>query len=512
MSDWTQGYVVDIEYTYGYYGELNPLRLAMAFLYAGLVPPRIATACELGYGQGVTVNIHAAASDVRWYGTDFHPAHAAFAQALAEESRSGAQLFDQSFAEFCTRSDLPDFDYVALHGIYSWISGENQKVIVDFLRRKLKVGGVLYISYNTTPGFAPIGPVQQLMAKHAELMAPPSQSSLAKADAAIEFVERVLALNPIYAAANPTVPDRVRTIKGQNRHYVAHEYLNEHWRPLAVAELAEHLAPAKLGFACSATYLDHIDAVNLTPEQHRFVADIADPVFRQTVRDFMINQQFRRDYWVKGGRRLAPFEQVTAIRQQQVVLVANRGEVIFNVTGALGQREMAAGIYGPILDVLADDKVHAIGDIERALSGHNMRLATLYEALMVLVGKGDVVPAQDEEIQSRLRAQTDRLNLTTLERARGGGELGFLASTVTGGGAIAAPRFHQLFLLALRQGRNTPDELGRFVWDIIAAQGQRVAKDNKPLESEAENLAELTGQAREFLDKRMPIIRRLQIG
>jgi len=44
---------------------------------------------------------------------------------------------------------LPDFDYIGLHGIWSWISDENRQVIVDFIRKKLKVGGVLYISYNT---------------------------------------------------------------------------------------------------------------------------------------------------------------------------------------------------------------------------------------------------------------------------------------------------------------------------------------------------------------------------
>jgi hypothetical protein len=29
--------------------------------------------------------------------------------------------------------------------------------------------------------------------------------------------------------------------------------------------------------------------------------ELPDPTFRQSVRDFMVNQQFRRDYWIKGG-------------------------------------------------------------------------------------------------------------------------------------------------------------------------------------------------------------------
>ena len=65
MSDWTAGYVTDIDYTYGYYVELNPLRLRLPFLKAGLVPPLTGTACELAFGQGVSTNLHAAASSAR---------------------------------------------------------------------------------------------------------------------------------------------------------------------------------------------------------------------------------------------------------------------------------------------------------------------------------------------------------------------------------------------------------------------------------------------------------------
>src|ERR671924_18733 len=102
MTNWTLGYLAAaaVDYTYGYYAELNPLRVKFAFLDAGLEPPDIRVACELGYGQGVSVNIHAAASNIEWWGTDFNPSQAAFAQSLAEAAGSGAHLYDQSFAEF----------------------------------------------------------------------------------------------------------------------------------------------------------------------------------------------------------------------------------------------------------------------------------------------------------------------------------------------------------------------------------------------------------------------------
>ncbi len=94
MSDWTSGYVADIGYTYGYYTELNPLRVKLAFLHAGLVAPEMGTACELGFGQGLSTVMHAAASVVHWCGTDFNPAQAGFAQELERVSETGARLYD----------------------------------------------------------------------------------------------------------------------------------------------------------------------------------------------------------------------------------------------------------------------------------------------------------------------------------------------------------------------------------------------------------------------------------
>ncbi len=66
--------------------------------------------------------------------------------------------------------------------------------------------------------------------------------------------------------------------------------------------MAESLEPERLHYACSAHYLDHIDGINLTEEQQTFLKEITDPLFRESIRDFMVNQQFRRDYWVKGAR------------------------------------------------------------------------------------------------------------------------------------------------------------------------------------------------------------------
>src|SRR5439155_19321850 len=131
-----------------------------------------------------------------------------------------------------------------------------------------------------------------------------------------------------------------------DRHYLAHEYFNRDWTAMLFAELAASLAPAKLSYACSAHYFDHIDTLNLTPEQHAFLTQIPDPMLRQSARDFVVNQQFRLDYWVRGARRLSPLEQREALRRLKVILVTNPGSTApFTVQGALGQRELSPVVY-----------------------------------------------------------------------------------------------------------------------------------------------------------------------
>jgi SAM-dependent methyltransferase len=509
MSDWTLGYVADIGYTYGYYLELNPQRAKLAFLNAGLVAPEFGTACELGFGQGLSVNIHAAASVCSWHGTDFNPAQAGFAQELAAVSGANAHLYDEAFDEFAKR-DLPEFDYIGLHGIWSWISDENRAVIVEFIRRKLKVGGVLYISYNTLPGWGTFAPMRHLMTEHAEVIGADGVGIVSRIDGALDFTEKLLATNPLFARANPLVNDKIKQINAQNRHYLAHEYFNRDWHPMHFATMAQWLEPAKLTYACSAHYLDSVEAVNLTPEQQAFLKDIQDPMFKQTVRDFMVNQQFRRDYWVKGARRLTPLEQAQALRDQRFVMTAHRPDVTLKVTGALGEATLTEKVYAPVLDLMADHKTRSLEQIEQAVKDAGISFAQLIQTVLVLCGNGTLSSVQDEAAITKAKKHADKLNPHLMLKARSSNDISALASPVTGGG-LGVGRFQQLFALAIKLGKKKPEDWAAFVEQTLASLGQKIVKEGKPLDTSEQQLAELTRQAHEFANKQLPILKALQV-
>ena len=510
MTDWTSGYVADIDYTFGYYTELNPLRVKLAFLNAGLVAPDYGTTCELGFGQGISTNIHAAASLTSWHGTDFNPAQAGFAQGLAAVSGAAATLYDDAFADFVVRSDLPDFDYIGIHGIWSWISEENRAIIVDFIGRKLKVGGVLYISYNTLPGWASFAPIRHLMTQHANIIGTEGNGIVSRIDGALGFTEKLLATNPAFARANPLVAERLGKIKEQNRHYLAHEYFNRDWHPMHFATMQEWLASAKLSYACSAHYLDHVDDINLTTEQQAFLKDIPDLLFRETVRDFCINQQFRKDYWVKGARQLNALERAEALRAQKVMLTNPRADVTLKVVGAIGEATMQEAVYNPILDALADHKPKTLGQLELLVKDQGVVFAQLMQAVMILTGAGHLAAVQDDTLIPKAKKYTDKLNTGLINKARSSNDITFLASPVTGGG-VTVGRFQQLFLLAISQGKKQPADWALLVWQLLQAQGQLLIKEGKTLTTPEENIAELTEQAKIFADKQLPILKALQI-
>src|SRR5947208_479030 len=111
---WSAGYITEVDYTFGYYRDLAPRLLEFNLLLNSIEPPPARSLCylELGYGQGVSANIHAAAVPGRFIGTDINPAHATHAWTLSQASGADVRFYDESFAEFGNRTDVPEFDYI----------------------------------------------------------------------------------------------------------------------------------------------------------------------------------------------------------------------------------------------------------------------------------------------------------------------------------------------------------------------------------------------------------------
>jgi SAM-dependent methyltransferase len=352
---WTEGYVSEVNYTSGFYGELSPLKLGLATLIKSIQPPDSSqefTYCELACGQGFTTNILAATyPHAQFYANDFNPSHIATARDLAAKAgMNNILFFDDSFEEFLER-DLPQFDFISLHGIYSWISARNRQAIVNFIRRNLKVGGLVYISYNALPGWSAAMPMQALMLRHGQHS---SESILTRIEQALNFTGELLEANASYFAQNPILKSRYERLKEQNRYYLAHEYFNQEWNSFYFDEVAKELEDAKLKYVGSAHINDHIDTVNLSPSAQEKLAKISDPIYREVVRDFFVNSQFRRDIFSRGYLILTSQEQLKQLQETQFALIVNPANIKLEQQFPVGEVKLQETVYQPICEVLAE--------------------------------------------------------------------------------------------------------------------------------------------------------------
>ncbi len=512
MSDWTSGYVADVEYTMGYFNELNPVRLPLGLLNAGYTPPVVKNACELGFGLGMSIAMHAVTQPhINWYGDDFNPDHVLFARWLGDAGGADAVLTDESFEAFCRRDDLPMFDMIGLHGIWSWVTPANRDIIVDFIDRKLNVGGVVYCSYNVMPGWTVAAPIRELLVMHAQMTGGKGHGSNQKMDAALSFVGELFDREPAYLVANPQAKAKFDQMKTMPKGYLSHEYMNTSWYPMYFNQIADIFAEAKLEFAGSASFADAVEELHYSPAQQAWLAGIDNEPFRETMRDFMRNAQFRKDYWVKGGLALSQAEQVERIRDVRLVTLNTREAIALSVSTTRGEITLLPEIYDPILDMLMDYRVHSFRDIERAVQDKGVQFGQILQAVMVMTGIGHIGFAQSETEVAAARPRARKMNTAILRRAQQQDGLNYLASPVTGGG-MALGRIDQLFVQSWQAGGDGPAAWVGHAYSSLEAVGHRVVVADKPTDSEEESRTELLRIAENFAARILPVLQGLEIA
>jgi hypothetical protein len=262
---------------------------------------------------------------------------------------------------------------------------------------------------------------------------------------------------------------------------------------------------------CSANSLDQVNAINITEAQEAMIADQTNPLFRETVRDICMNQQFRKDLWIKGPKRLDKFEQMEALFNLSLVLTELRDEVELSVNGMLGPVKLKAETYNPILDFFADYQPKKLGELLQAMQPLGIGMDKVMQAMMILTGKQTLQLAQSADEIANAKLKTDPLNHFLLKKARGRDDMTLLASPITGGG-IDVQGYEMLFLLAMRFGHHTPDTIAPFAWGLLKQRGVQLHRNGQWLDTDADNLAELTKQVEFFLTEPLKLYQALGVA
>lgn len=501
------GYVQGIDYTHGYCAELAPGLIELACASHGIAglggrPPRY---LELAFGQGVSLNIHAAATPGEYWGMDFNPAHAANARALAAASGSGLTVFEDSFEAFAAREDLPEFDVIATHGTWSWISAANRHLVVEIARRRLAPGGLFFVSYNCMPGWASEVPLRQLLMQHAELADAPQTDIVTRIDAAIGFAQSLSGAGARFFRRHDTLDTWLADMRGRSPAYLAHEYFNRDWHPMDSNEVGEALSAAGLRFAVSATLSDQMPGLALSGEGRALLEATTHPALRETVFDYLVNRRFRRDIFVREATTRAPAARDATLRKTRFALLQHPDQVPTRVRVSGGEAEVDAKARGALVTALAagDYAPKCLAEIEAHAGCREIDFANLLQTALLLTSAGSLHPAQSAQTIEAAAPACRGLNAHLLEIGAAAGQVPALASPVIGAG-VYVERRELLFLRAIGLGKTGEEEWARHAWQCL----NTAAESTAPV---ARDPAGLRRDAAAFARLRLPVLRALRV-
>ncbi|MCB2107154.1 MAG: methyltransferase regulatory domain-containing protein, partial [Rhodobacteraceae bacterium] len=392
------------------------------------------------------------------------------------------------------------FDYIAAHGVWSWVSAENRSAILKFIANHLKPGGVLYLGYNSHPGWSPILPLRHLM-KMAFDRATGSIEDRVKA--AVAFADRARAAGAAFFTANPQAAVLLDQIKSQSPSYLAHEYFNDDWTVFDFSDVAEDLAQIDLHFAGAGQFKDNISALTYSRETLPFVASARDQIERETVSDIIHNHGFRRDLFVRSPRRLASGEKDARFdRTVFAPLVTPSDYPALSLTTDIGVFKGQTPIHMGLVEAVAAGP-KTLGEIRRQGVLAGAPVNEIQNALYFLAAARALAPAPAQADLQIAQSCCRLLNEQLYDDLPRGLDIGVFAAPVIGG--ALQPSLMECVLLLARD-----DMDAKRAFDILKSRGQNFTRDGKPV-PDSEALAELAQRRALFARGRLPLIRRLGI-
>lgn len=508
--EWNDSYEKGLDYVPTFAMEQGPSHLNFACVSYGIEPVPVDepfTYMELGCGLGLMANVFAAANPKgKFFAVDFMPSHVKAAQEMAE----GAQLdnltvLEASFKEMAEgKIALPQFDYVTMYGIYSWVDGVNRGYIVEFLRRYLKPGGVVYVNYNAMPGWTASLSLRRLLREAARNQQVCTKDKLAKGR------ELVQGLVDVKARFFTQIQSRQLDYRLQNLrnaaddNYHAHEYLHDGADPMYSIDVMREMAGAKLDFAGSALLSSQYHEIYMSRAQQDFLASILDPGLRELACDHICNTPFRQDIFVRGRRRMAPARRRQWLERCGLALTIPVSQVTPLLEFPAGRFEVEAALYQPIMQALLI-RPHSL-----------LELAALPELRQRAVGFDDVVRLASllhESEQCAIfflsaagvdRRPAERLNRLLAASARESDAFQVLASPLLGGGLRSG------LCQRIAYDQIVHNSVAHGNW--VAPMAQAMRREKPALEQEQDLGMAMADIAQGIMEQRWPIWKSLNMA
>ena len=307
MTDRSDGYVTDTVYTWGFYGDMSPFNLNYIAMMHGFAPvdlDRQFSYLELGCGNGVSSNVFAACHPTgQFHAVDLNPEHTDNARAMADGGMlSNIHVHNTTFGELDLGA-LPMFDFIVLHGIYSWVAPKVRSEIIRIIKNKLLPGGYAFVSYNALPGGAQKMPLREMMLRYSDGS---ELSSMDRAREGLRYLRFLKEKKSAFFAKNPEAAKMLDRLLKQDLSYISHEFLNEHWHCFYFREVAREFRAAGCHYVGSSPLYMNIRNL-IIPKQFREVLNSArNRTVFETHKSLVLNEGFRRDIFTREpGRRMS---------------------------------------------------------------------------------------------------------------------------------------------------------------------------------------------------------------
>lgn len=305
MSTRAAGYITDVAYIPGFYAHMAPVALRYVASLNRVIPPPTRAGfryLELGCGLGRSLTTLAAANrQGEFVGVDVNPEHTrSIERDVAAGGLENVRVITSDFSGLPT--DIGSFDFIALHGVFSWVAEEVRRDILSIASERLASGGLLLVSYNAMPGWAHLQPIRGMLRQYAQLR---QGDSVQKVRDALAYIVFLRDRHARYFEDNPNAAAYVDGLLKQDIRYLAHEYLNEHWTSFYFDDVVGMFAAAGLTFVGSLPVFTNFWDLCVRPEFQELFRTTTNRLVTEAHKDFCANTAFRWDIYGREPRIMA---------------------------------------------------------------------------------------------------------------------------------------------------------------------------------------------------------------
>jgi cyclopropane fatty-acyl-phospholipid synthase-like methyltransferase len=278
-----------------------PDRLAAVATLFGLTPPDLATArvLEIGCSDGGNIiPLALVAPDARFLGVDFaQQAVARGAQRIRELKLTNIELRALDVREF--PADAGEFDYIIVHGVFSWVPTDIRAAILALIGRHLAAQGVAFVDYNAQPGSGLRFLFRDAMRFHGERFSGAQQ----RIDQARSLIKLIVEANPegsLYRTAAEAVLARLLRTRDA---VLFHDDLSEVNEPLYFHDFMASAAAHELQYLAEADLWEMNDAF-LPAKTREHLTGLRTLVEREQYLDILRNRSFRQTLLCRAGVKI----------------------------------------------------------------------------------------------------------------------------------------------------------------------------------------------------------------